>query len=56
MRVQLELKARSLYAGPIDGRITQELRDSIRGFQILQRLPETSSMDNLMLAKLGIIY
>lgn len=56
MRVQLELKARSLYAGPIDGRITQELRDSIRAFQILQRLPETSSMDNLMLAKLGIIY
>lgn len=56
MRVQLELKARSLYAGPIDGRITQELRDALRAFQILQRLPETGTMDNLTLAKLGLIY
>ena len=56
MRVQLELKAKQLFAGPIDGRITQELRDAIRAFQILQRLPETGTMDNLTLAKLGIVY
>ncbi|WP_370988801.1 peptidoglycan-binding protein [Bradyrhizobium sp. DN5] len=56
MRVQLELKARKLYAGPIDGRISQELRDALRAFQILQRLPGTGTMDNLTLAKLGTIY
>jgi len=56
MRVQLELKARHLYAGPIDGRVTQTLQNAIRAFQILQRLPETATMDNVTLAKLGIVY
>jgi len=56
MRVQLELKARQLFAGPIDGRITQGLTDAIRAFQILQRLPETGTINNLTLAKLGIVY
>ncbi len=56
MRVQLELKARSLYDGQIDGRLSPELRASIRAFQILQRLPETGTMDNGTLAKLGIAY
>jgi peptidoglycan hydrolase-like protein with peptidoglycan-binding domain len=54
MRVQLELKARGLYAGAIDGRLTDEVRNSIRAFQIVQRLKETGSMDNGSLAKLGI--
>jgi hypothetical protein len=49
MRVQLELKARHLYAGPT-------LQNAIRAFQILQRLPETATMDNVTLAKLGIVY
>lgn len=56
MRVQLELKARGLYAGPIDGRLTDDVRNSIRAFQIIQRLRETGAMDNETLAKLGIIY
>jgi len=56
MRVQLELKARDLYAGPIDGRLTDDVRNAIRAFQIVQRLPETGTMDNQTLAKLGISY
>jgi peptidoglycan hydrolase-like protein with peptidoglycan-binding domain len=56
MRVQLELKARNLYTGPIDGKITHEVRNSIRAFQILQKLPENGTMDNATLARLGIAY
>jgi peptidoglycan hydrolase-like protein with peptidoglycan-binding domain len=56
MRVQLELKARNLYAGPIDGKFTQDVRNSIRAFQILQGLAENGTMDNATLAKLGVTY
>jgi peptidoglycan hydrolase-like protein with peptidoglycan-binding domain len=56
MRVQLELKARGFYAGPVDGRMSDEVRNSIRAFQIVQRLSESGTMDNATLAKLGITY
>ncbi|WP_212452723.1 hypothetical protein [Bradyrhizobium japonicum] len=56
MRVQLELKARQLFADPIDGRITQGPTDAIREFKNLQRLLETGTTDNLALAKLEIVY
>jgi peptidoglycan hydrolase-like protein with peptidoglycan-binding domain len=56
MRVQLELKARGFYAGPVDGRLTDEVRNALRAFQIVQRLPESGTMDNATLAKLGITY
>lgn len=56
MRVQLELKARHLYDGPIDGRLTQDVRNSLRAFQLVQKLLDTGTMDNSTLAKLGIVY
>ncbi|WP_456862016.1 peptidoglycan-binding protein [Bradyrhizobium sp. USDA 4503] len=56
MRVQLELKARGLFAGAIDGRLTDELRNALRAFQIVNRLPETGTMDNTTLSRLGIVY
>ena len=52
MRVQLELKVKGVYSGPVDGRLTQDVRDSLRGFQ----LADTGTMDNATLAKLGIVY
>jgi peptidoglycan hydrolase-like protein with peptidoglycan-binding domain len=56
MRVQLELRAKGFYNGPVDGRLTQDVRDSLRGFQIVNKLSGTGTMDNSTLAKLGIIY
>ncbi|WP_187144322.1 peptidoglycan-binding protein [Microvirga massiliensis] len=56
MRVQMELKSRGYYDGPIDGRMSIDTRNSIRAFQLVQRLPETGNMDNATLAKLGITY
>ncbi len=56
MRVQLELKSRKLYDGPIDGRMSEGFRNALRAFQILQRLPDTGTMDNATLARLGIVY
>jgi peptidoglycan hydrolase-like protein with peptidoglycan-binding domain len=56
MRVQLELRAKGIYSGAIDGKMTSDLRDAIRAFQIIQKLPETGSMDDGTLAKLGILY
>lgn len=56
MRVQLELKARGFYNGAIDGRLTQDVRDSLRGFQLVNKLSDTGTMDNSTLAKLGIVY
>ncbi|WP_170849641.1 peptidoglycan-binding domain-containing protein [Tardiphaga sp. OK245] len=56
MRVQLELKTRGFYNGPVDGKLTQDVRDALRGFQIVNKLPDTGTMDNSTLAKLGIVY
>ncbi len=56
MRLQLELKAIGYFAGMIDGRMNDELRNSIRAFQIVQKLPETGKMDDATLARLGITY
>jgi hypothetical protein len=56
MRVQLELKARGLFTGVIDGKLSDELRNSLRAFQIVNRLPETGTMDNTTLSRLGIVY
>jgi peptidoglycan hydrolase-like protein with peptidoglycan-binding domain len=56
LRVQLELKTRDVYAGRADGKMTQEVRDAIRGFQAVQNLNGTGTMDNQTLAKLRIVY
>ncbi|MBS4004964.1 MAG: peptidoglycan-binding protein [Afipia sp.] len=56
MRVQLELRARGLYSGPVDGKLSQETQNSLRAFQIINKLGETGTMDNGTLAKLGIVY
>lgn len=55
MRVQLELKTRGFYSGPVDGKLSQDVRDSLRGFQIVHKLTDTATMDNSTLAKLGIV-
>lgn len=46
MRVQLELRAIGYFCGSIDGSMTDELRNSIRAFQLVQKLPETGKMDD----------
>ncbi|WP_238858445.1 His-Xaa-Ser repeat protein HxsA [Faunimonas pinastri] len=56
MRVQLELLSRSLYSGKVDGQLSPELRKSIKAFQVLQDIPETGSLDDATLSKLGIVY
>jgi peptidoglycan hydrolase-like protein with peptidoglycan-binding domain len=56
MRVQLELMTLGFYSGTIDGRMSDDLRNSLRAFQIVQRLPETSAMDDATLARLGVAY
>lgn len=56
MRAQLELLAKGLYKGPIDGKMSPEFRSALRDFQIRQGLAATGSMDNQTLARLGIAY
>ena len=56
MRVQLELKTRNFHFGADDRKMTQEVRDAIRGFQAAQNLGSPGMTDNQTLAKLGIVY
>ncbi|WP_425493256.1 peptidoglycan-binding domain-containing protein [Microvirga zambiensis] len=56
MRVQVELRARGSYYGPIDGRLSADTQSAIRAFQTAQQLRATGYMDNETLARLGIAY
>jgi peptidoglycan hydrolase-like protein with peptidoglycan-binding domain len=56
MRVQVELRARGYYYGPIDGRLSAATQSAIGAFQTAQQLRATGYMDNETLARLGIVY
>ena len=54
MRAQVKLRTK-LYAGAIDGKMTEQFRAAVRAFQGTQQLPQTGNLDNSTLAKLGIV-
>lgn len=55
MRVQVELLRLGYYKGKIDGKMGPATREALKAFQIAEFLPPTGTMDNVTLAKLGIV-
>lgn len=54
MRVQVELRARNLYFGTIDGIMNSGTASALRQFQRGRGLRESGVMDNATLGALGI--
>ena len=55
MRVQVELMRLGYYKGKIDGKMGPGTKEALRAFQRAEGLAVTGVMDNVTLAKLGIV-
>ncbi len=54
MQVQTMLKAKSKYAGEVDGKFSKDFRDAIKDFQGENELNKTGTLNRATLEKMGV--
>ena len=54
IRAQQVLKNDGIYSGPIDGRMSQDMREAIRSFQQSHELKVTGAIDDDTARELGL--